>query len=98
MGAGRPRPRQLTWSQRLREWARLGREHTDKEIVRHDMRGDDRFIVLPEVWPTVREQVTDLLDSAELGGIPEATRWLDRRGFVWFTPKPEVYRARPPDR
>ena len=47
----------------------LGREHTDEEIGRHDMRGDDIFIIPPEVWPTVRKQVKDLLDAAELGGI-----------------------------
>jgi hypothetical protein len=39
--------RQLTWSQGLREWARLGREATDEEIVEEDQHGEDVVILPP---------------------------------------------------
>ena len=78
--------RQLTWSQGLREWARLGREQTDQEIVEQDMHGEDVLAIAPEAWPQVREQVAELLDVAELGGVTAAINWLNSRGLEWIIP------------
>jgi hypothetical protein len=40
----------------LREWARLGREHTDDEIVRQDLHGENVLVISAEVWAGVRDQ------------------------------------------
>jgi hypothetical protein len=81
--AGSHNRRQLTWSQGLREWARLGREATDQEIVDQDQHGDDVLILPPETWLAVRERVAELLDAAEVDGAVGAIRWLDTRGLAW---------------
>ena len=78
--------RQLTWSQGLREWARLGREATDEEIVAEDLRGEDVLAIAPESWPSVREDVSELLDVIEVDGVAAGIRWLTARGAGWFVP------------
>ena len=86
--------RQLTWSQGLREWARLGCEATDEEIVEEDQHGNDALILPPETWDAVRDRVSELLDAAEVGGVAGAMRWLDRQGLRWFCP--DRHRTGPP--
>ncbi len=79
--------RQLTWSQGLREWAKLGREQTDEEIVTEDEHGATVLYIAPESWPAVRDQVAELLDATETGGLLEACRWLTSRGIGYRLPK-----------
>ena len=77
---------QVTWSNGLRDWARLGRERTDDEIVAEDQQGEDVLAIAPESWPAVRPLVAELLDVAEGGGGDAVRGWLSRRGIRWVTP------------
>jgi hypothetical protein len=80
--------RQLTWSQGLREWARLGREATDEEIVEEDQHEEDALILPAETWEAVRDRVAELLDAAEVDGVDGATRWLSSGGLAWTQARP----------
>jgi hypothetical protein len=83
VSAGR---KQLTWSKALRSWA--GREKSDDEIASED-RGGESVLVLPHAtWTAVRQEVADLLDAVELGGVPAGQRWLRSRGLAFLTPQP----------
>lgn len=75
--------RQVTYSRGLRDWARVGREKSDDEITAEDMKGDDQIALPAETWKAVRDEVADLLDAVELGGIPAAERWLRSRGLAY---------------
>ena len=76
--------RQLTWSQGLRAWARLGREATDDEIVARDLHGEDVLAIDPASWPAVREEVWQLLNVVEVDGLAAGTAWLSDRGARWL--------------
>ncbi|SDG48678.1 MBL fold metallo-hydrolase [Pseudonocardia oroxyli] len=73
--------RQLTWSRRLRDWAGLHREKTDEEVASEDRGGEAAIIIPKESWPLVRDDVADLLDAIELGGVDQAVRWLTSRSL-----------------
>lgn len=80
--------KQLTWSRGLREWAKVGREKTDDEIVDEDLHGEDVFLIAPESWPGVRERLPELLDAYEELGPVGAKAWMTVNGFEWLDPKP----------
>lgn len=80
--------RQLTWSQGLRDWARLGREQTDEEIVAEDHGGRDLFVICPEDWPRIAHVQYELLDAVEVGGMLGGIRWLQAHGIRWWCPPP----------
>ncbi|RTL66805.1 MAG: hypothetical protein EKK42_15565 [Pseudonocardiaceae bacterium] len=76
--------RQVTYSRGLREWARVGREESDEEIVStDDLAGDDQVVLPAATWKAVRDRVTDLLDALEIGGIDAAVRWLRSRSLAY---------------
>jgi Replication protein len=85
--------RQIAWSKGLREWAKLMPEQTDEEIAQEELLGED-LLVIPG-WPKLRrspDDVCDVHDAAERGGLAAAGRVLDRLGVEWFPlqlpPKP----------
>lgn len=73
--------RQLTWSRSLRALA--GVEKTDDEIAAEDKGGVDTVAMPKATWSAVRTEVADLLDAAELGGVPAAVSWLRSRGLAF---------------
>ena len=85
--AGSHNRKQLTWSVGLREWARLGREHTDDEIVQQDLHGENVLIIPADVWVALRYRITELLTVAEVGGVEAILQWLNRRGLEWIVPR-----------
>lgn len=86
--------RQLTWSQGLRAMAGLSEEEaTDEELAEAELGDEDMLQMPPETWRVVRDIDTELLDVAELKGLPGAMRWLQDRGLVYtVVPLPPGYR------
>lgn len=75
--------KQVTYSRGLREWARVAPEESDEEIVSEDMHGDDQIALPAETWAAMRDEVADLLDAVELGGLAAAESWLRSRGLAY---------------
>ncbi|GAA1839741.1 hypothetical protein GCM10009836_18660 [Pseudonocardia ailaonensis] len=67
----------------MREWAGVGREESDEEIVETDMGGEDQLALPAETWEAIRDDVADLLDAAEIGGVEAAEKWLQSRGLKY---------------
>src|SRR5690606_11519410 len=78
--------KQITFSRGLREWARLGREKSEEEIVSEDLKGEDLFVLPAETWEAVRDEIEDLLDVIELEGVEAGERWLRSRGLAYSRP------------
>lgn len=78
--------KQVTYSRGLREWARIGREKTEEEIVSEDLKGEDLLVIPPETWKVIVDDVADLLDAIELGGVEAGERWLRSRGLAYSKP------------
>ncbi|MEK6440125.1 hypothetical protein WBK50_14245 [Pseudonocardia sp. T1-2H] len=78
--------RQLTWSRALRDWAGLHREKSDDEIVSEDRHGDDVLVIPRESWDRVRDELPDLLDAVEIGGLDAAISWMRSRSLEFILP------------
>jgi hypothetical protein len=46
------------------------------------MHGDDQLVIPAESWPAVRDDLAELLDTAESGGAAAARQWLELRGLM----------------
>lgn len=79
--------RQLTWSRGLREWAHVGIERSDDELVSEDLKGEDVFAIHPDDWPRMRDRVPELLDAYEELGTVGAKAWMTVNGFRWIEPR-----------
>ncbi|WP_344422383.1 protein rep [Pseudonocardia ailaonensis] len=89
--------KQVTYSRGLRDWARLEREESDEEAANEDMGGEDQLALPAETWEAIRDEVPDLLDAVELGGVEAAERWLKSRGLAYtrVVPRPADTIAEP---
>jgi hypothetical protein len=87
--------RQIAWSKGLRDWAELMPEQSDEEIAQEELLGEDLLMFSGEGWRKLRrssDDVCDVYDAAERGGLAAAGQVLDRLGVEWFSlqlpPKP----------
>ena len=78
--------RQLTWSQGLRQEAKLETERTDEEIAADDLDGEDVAVIPRESWRAVQPRAVELLSVTESDGPEAARRWLDSLGIKWYRP------------
>ncbi|GAA1216481.1 hypothetical protein GCM10009608_62000 [Pseudonocardia alaniniphila] len=79
--------KKLTWSNGLREWARLSRERSDEEIVADDRHGESVLIMPKATWAVVCYEADDLLSIYEQEGLPGAERWLRSRNLDYVIPE-----------
>lgn len=78
--------RQLTWSvgtRSLRRFAELDAEASDEDVAAEDLGGDGRLWLSFETWEFlhVNRRQTELLDTADAGGVVAARSWLTSLGL-----------------
>lgn len=89
------RRRMITWHDGIREWAGLGEEQTDEEIVDEDRGGLAVLAVDHEGTRRVVANLPTLLDLGERHGVAAVRSWLGARGVRSFTPREAPRRRRP---
>ena len=78
--------RALTWSKKLREWAKLGQEKTDEELAEESAGDIPHAVIDPDSFFRFRENVPQILDVCEAQGPAAALRLLDALGIDWHPP------------
>lgn len=78
--------RALTWSKKLREWAKLGQEQTDEEIAEEEIGDTVHAVIDPESFFCFRAHIPLILDTCEAGGVGAALGLLDVLGIEWSPP------------
>jgi hypothetical protein len=78
--------KKLTWSNGIRDWAKLGKEKTDEEAANENKHGENVLVMPKATWNVVKYELEGLLDTYERQGLLAARRWLDSRGLDYRIP------------
>jgi hypothetical protein len=79
--------KKLTWSNGIRDWAKLGKEKSDEEVANENKHGESVLVMPAATWHKVKCELEGLLDTYETGGLLAARRWLDSRGLDYRLPR-----------